>query len=482
MPTECSADRFEFARVEGRAVVAAFDGGDDHLGCRGAAAGRHRPGDRAGPAVRRCFVDQRSADQVEHSMATLVGQRVFALALGYEDLIDHDTLRHDPVLAAVVGKLSARRVRLCAVGRQVDAQPTRARAGRGADALSQDRPRRRRDRAAVRRACSSTRIARRPSEIVLDLDATDDPLHGASGGPVLPRLLRLLLLPAALRLLRRPPAGGQAATVEHRRHRRGGRGGRADRRPDPRPLAARCGSSCAPIRGFAREALMAWCEANRVDYVFGLARNARLVGEIAAELALAKDEAEQTGKSARRFKDFRYQTLDSWSRARRVVGKAEHGTAAAGQRQPALRRHLAQRRGLGGAAALRAALLRPRRDGEPDVWTPPALQVCSSAFGHDEVSCGNVFGLAAATWPRASMRSAAGSRLSSRARSSLVLSGSADPGPTGHAIVSKITLAARGNCGRCSEVSPERVDPRGRRSCPFDATSIMPAHDRSRRG
>ncbi len=75
--------------------------------------------------------------------------------------------------------------------------------------------------------------------------------------------------------------------------------------------------------GFAREALMAWCEKNRVDFVFGLARNPRLVAEIAVELLEAEAEASSTGKAARRYKDFRYATLDSWSRRRRVIGKAE---------------------------------------------------------------------------------------------------------------------------------------------------------------
>ena len=79
---------------------------------------------------------------------------------------------------------------------------------------------------------------------------------------------------------------------------------------------------------------MGWCERHRVDYVFGLARNARLVEEIAAELALAKAEAERTGKAARRFKDFRYQTLDSWSCARRVVGKAEQLVEGGGEPAP----------------------------------------------------------------------------------------------------------------------------------------------------
>ena len=75
--------------------------------------------------------------------------------------------------------------------------------------------------------------------------------------------------------------------------------------------------------GFAREVLMAWCEANRVDYLFGLARNARLIAEIDAELQAARREAEATGKAARRFRDFAWSTRDSWSRTRRVIGKAE---------------------------------------------------------------------------------------------------------------------------------------------------------------
>src|ERR1700731_483621 len=76
--------------------------------------------------------------------------------------------------------------------------------------------------------------------------------------------------------------------------------------------------------GFANEQLMAWCEANRVGYVFGLARNSRLEAALAAELAAAKCQHLASGAPARGFRDFRYRTLDSWSRRRRVVGKAEH--------------------------------------------------------------------------------------------------------------------------------------------------------------
>ena len=160
------------------------------------------------------------------------------------------------------------------------------------------------------------------SQITLDLDATDDPLHGQQEGrffhgyydcycylPLYVFCGRHLLAAK----LRRSDIDGAAGSI--------GEIARIVRRirarwPRVRILLRADG-------GFAREALMAWCEANRVDYLFGLARNARLVGEIGAEMAQARTEAQTTGTSARRFRDFTWSTLESWSRARRVVGKAE---------------------------------------------------------------------------------------------------------------------------------------------------------------
>ena len=109
MPTECSPDPFEFARVEGRRVVAGFDGGAVTSDAGALLLGG---ADRAINLVGRlagCFRDARKAELVEHEVTTLVGQRVFAMALGYEDLNDHDELRHDPVMAILAGKLAARR-------------------------------------------------------------------------------------------------------------------------------------------------------------------------------------------------------------------------------------------------------------------------------------------------------------------------------------------------------------------------------------
>ena len=162
-----------------------------------------------------------------------------------------------------------------------------------------------------------------PEEIVVDLDATDDPLHGHQEGRFfhgyydcycylpLYAFCGRHLLAAKLRRSNIDAAAGakdEVARIISRIRRRW-----------PRVRILLRADS-----GFAREELMAWCEANGVDYLFGLARNRRLLDAIEAELAAAAAEHKLTGKPARRFKDFTYATLDSWSRARRVIGKAEH--------------------------------------------------------------------------------------------------------------------------------------------------------------
>ena len=139
MPTECSADLFGFARVEGRAVVASFDGGALTSDAGALLLGATDAGDRAGRAVCACFQDARAAGLIEHEVRPLVGQRVFARALGYEDLNDHDTLRHDPILAVLGGQIDAPAEGLRAGRRQIDAEPAGTEPGR-TDALSQDRP------------------------------------------------------------------------------------------------------------------------------------------------------------------------------------------------------------------------------------------------------------------------------------------------------------------------------------------------------
>jgi hypothetical protein len=187
MPTECNAEQFDFGIVEGREVVAAFDAG---LVTSDAGALLLGATDRAIDLVGRfakCFCDRRRPELIEHEVATLVGQRVFAIGLGYEDVNDHDELRHDPVLAVLAAKLSARRQN-CA--------PVAGKSTLNRLELSRPEPGRYHKIAYDQQAIEALAVElfleahrRPPKQIILDLDATDDPLQGASGGPLFSRLL-----------------------------------------------------------------------------------------------------------------------------------------------------------------------------------------------------------------------------------------------------------------------------------------------------
>jgi hypothetical protein len=320
MPTQCNPDQFDFARADGRAVVASFDGGAITSDAGALLLGAT---DRVLGLTRRlaaCFKDSRHPAYTEHAVETLVMQRVVGLALGYEDLNDHDQLRHDPVLAILAGKLSATRE---------DGAPLAGKSTLNRLELSRDEPTRYARIAADPAAIEALFVdlfldahAKAPAQITLDLDATDDPLHGQQEGrffhgyydcycylPLYVFCGRHLLAAK----LRRSDSDGAAGSVEEVARIIG-------------QIRARWPRVRILLRadsGFCREALMTWCESNRVDYVFGLARNPRLTSEIATEMASARAVAEKTGKPARRFKDFRWSTLDSWSRIRRVIGKAE---------------------------------------------------------------------------------------------------------------------------------------------------------------
>jgi hypothetical protein len=176
MQTECSADLFGFARVEGRAVVAAFDGGTMTSEAGAMLLGATDQQIRMIERFAGCFTDYRAADLVVHEVPGLVGQRVFGIALGYEDLIDHDQLRHDPVMAVLGGKLEARRT---------DCAPLAGKSTLNRLELSRPEPTRYHkisyDAAAIEGLFVDLFLdahSAPPPQITLDLDATDDPLHG----------------------------------------------------------------------------------------------------------------------------------------------------------------------------------------------------------------------------------------------------------------------------------------------------------------
>lgn len=185
MPIECSQDSFDFGTIDGRRVVGAFDGG---LITSDAGALLLGATDKAIRLVERfasCFSYARDAGQIEHTVATLVGQRVFGLALGYEDLNDHDQLRHDPVMAVLAGKLKARRKSCAPVAGKSTLNRLEHAPDEGPGFTSSRYHKISHDAGSIESLFVTLFLeahATPPKRIILDLDATDDPLHGHQEG------------------------------------------------------------------------------------------------------------------------------------------------------------------------------------------------------------------------------------------------------------------------------------------------------------
>jgi hypothetical protein len=325
--TECTQSRFEFAPHFSRQVVARFDGGT--LTTDGGGLLLRETDQRLNllPRFAQCFLDGRNPVFVEHSVEQLVSQRVYGLALGYEDLNDHEQLRHDPLLRTLAGKPD------------VEDSPLGGKSTLNRLELSDGTPNRYKkitfwkdgiDELLVQVFLESHGTA--PKEITLDVDATDFPLHGEQEGRFfhgyydsycyLPLYIFCgdQLLCARLRQSNSDAAAGALAEIR--------RIVEQIRAAWPEVKIILRGDS-----GFCRNELMSWCEANRVDYVFGLARNQRLRRIIGPQMWEATQQWRQSGEPARVFTEFGYQTkkrkskdgkLGGWDRERRVVAKAEH--------------------------------------------------------------------------------------------------------------------------------------------------------------
>ena len=332
METQCIQEQMVFQQLGRREVIGRFDGGtissdaggillrevENQCGILKRAAG--------------CFRDHRDPERIEHSVEELIKQRVYAMALGYEDLNDHDSLRHDVMMGviceksdpsgrdrvrerdqgkAIAGKSTLNRLELTPQGaneksryKKIGAQAEQI------DDLMVD-------------VCIESQLEE-PAEVVLDVDATDDPLYGKQEGRFfhgyyaeycyLPLYIFWgeYLLCARLRVASEDPASGVVEELE--------RIVKKLRQAWPEVRIIVRGDS-----GFCRDGIMSLCEQNeKMDYVFGLAKNERLNKEIEIEMAQAQQLHKSTGEAARVFKDFRYRTRKSWSRERRVVGKAEY--------------------------------------------------------------------------------------------------------------------------------------------------------------
>jgi hypothetical protein len=331
MATQCSSSYLDFPMLGPRQVLADFDGGD--ISSDGGAL-LLRETERLTGIIRQfaaCFTDHRDPDLIEHSVEHLLAQRVYALALGYEDLNDHDDLRRDPLLATVVGKddpTGKSRQRRRDRGKALAGKSTLNRLELtpvGADKGS-------RYKKITCHAHDVERLfvtlflqshARPPERIVLDLDATDDPVHGHQLGRFFHAYYKgFCYLPLYIfcgdhllcARLRPSDIDACAGSVKHLKR-----------------IVAQLREAWPSVKivvradsGFCREQLLRWCEDNGVDYLIGLAKNPRLVAAIAAEAELARQQFEATKRPARSFAELRYQTRETWSCERRVVAKAEH--------------------------------------------------------------------------------------------------------------------------------------------------------------
>jgi hypothetical protein len=331
MKTECTAGQLEFHGLGWRAVVGQFDGGKISSDSGGLLLREVEQRTHILKRLAGCFTDYRDTNQTEHSLESLIKQRVMGLALGYEDLNDHDTLRHDPLLAllsdkqdlsgkirkrdqdkgcALAGKGTLNRLELTPLDASVASRYKKIVADpEGMDDLLVD--------------LFLEAYANPPEEIILDVDATDDPLHGNQEGRFFHGYYRsYCYLPLYIfcgehllcARLRTADQDGAAGTVDEL-----ARIVERIRLSWPKTQIIVRGDG-----GFCREDLMAWCEAHSVEYVLGLPKNSRLKDIIAEEMAQAKSQYVATEQATRVFKDFHYQTLKSWPCERRVIGKAEH--------------------------------------------------------------------------------------------------------------------------------------------------------------
>ena len=337
MNTECKPKQLEFQSLGRREVIGRFDGGRITSDGGGLLL---REVDRCIGLLDRladCFADYRNPESIEHSVRPRAcftrfdNSGSYGLALGYEDLNDHDGLRKDSTLALLVGKqdlTGEQRVREQDRGNPLAASSTLNRLELGTpESAASDRYKRiAADSEALDRLLVDLFLesqCKPPREIWLDLDATDDPLHGHQEGRFFHGYYRCYcylplyifcgehLLCARLRPADRDASAGSIDELQRIV------GQIRTRWPKTRIVIR--GDS-----GFCREAIMAWCEANDVGYVLGLARNKRLERALGKEMEAARMACERTGEAARRFGDFRYRTRKSWSCERRVIGKAEY--------------------------------------------------------------------------------------------------------------------------------------------------------------
>ena len=334
MKTQCTHNQMEFQGLGRKKIQAAFDGG--HISSDGGALLLRELDNRLKitEEFSACFTDHRDPDLIEHSVLELLRQRIYGLALGYEDLNDHDDLLRDPLLALALGKQDVEgreRKRESDMGKALASSSTLNRL----ELAKQDATKKERYKKIVYNGEAIQNLLidifldsfkRPPKEIILDFDATDDPIHGDQEGRFFHGYYKCYcylplyvtcgdhLLASVLRKSNIDGADGSVellAQLVERIHARW-----------PRTRIIFRGDG-----GFCRDAIMDFCERYKGEnlfYVLGLAKNKRLLKQIAPQMAEAEKLHEETGHASRVFTAFEWTTRSSWTRPRRVIAKAEH--------------------------------------------------------------------------------------------------------------------------------------------------------------
>jgi hypothetical protein len=331
MQTHCSPNQFYFQAFNRRSVSGSFNGGQITSDSGGLLLREIEEGQRFIQRFSQCFTDLRNPKFIEHSVYELLSQRTYGLCFGNEDLNDHDLLRADPLLALLCGKQD-----LEGKYRRNERDRGKPLAGKStlnrletAGSLLSNRPRYKKIVAEMNEleeyfVGAFLRTTKKPAHLlILDFDATDDPLHGKQEGRFfhgyydcycyLPLYVFCgdHLLWAQLRKADIDASDGALEVLQ--------RLVKLIRHKWPLvKILVRADS------GFCRDALMSWCEANGVKYLFGMAKNRRLVRRISRTMKKARLDWSSSGRAARRYIQFSYRTRSSWSHGRRVVAKAEY--------------------------------------------------------------------------------------------------------------------------------------------------------------
>ena len=331
MTTQCNAPKLTFHELDSREVVGRFDGGEITSDAGGILLREVEERTRVLGRMSECFDDHRDPERIERSVESLVKQRVMGLCLGYEDLNDHDELCRDRMMALLCESDDLKGER-----RHKESDRGKPLAGKSTLNRLELTPAKERDRRYKRIEADTAGLdgllvdvyveaheGEGPLEVVLDVDATDDPLHGEQEGRFFHGYYKNYcylplyifcgehLLCARLRTADVDAARGVVEELER--------------------IVMRIRAKWLGVRvivrgdgGFCRDELMTWCEGQEVDYVLGLSKNSRLVKLIGDEMVEARRLHEASGEAVRLFKELRYRTRKSWSCERRVVAKVEH--------------------------------------------------------------------------------------------------------------------------------------------------------------